>query len=157
MPAGTWVHAVNSNANLVPTVSNGRVYVASNKQLQIFGILPSDLTAKVAAAHVLPMSAPDTVSCPGIAAPLVALGGQPGTVHDFYGTVCQSEKSQFKLALRTGGSVAVDITGLNQNPLVRLTPGRPVHVRALLDSADVLHARQVSHTHMISVRTPPDR
>ncbi len=157
LQAGTWVHAVNSNANLVPTVSNGRVYVASNKQLQIFGILPSDLTAKVAAAHVLPMSAPDTVRCPGAVAPLVAFGGQPGKLHDFYGTVCQSEKSQIKLALRTGGSVAVDITGLNQNPLVRLAPGRPVHVRGFLDSADVLHAKQISRTHMISARTPPDR
>ena len=59
--AGTWVHAVNSNANLVPTVSNGRVYVASNAQLQIFGLLPSGATPKVATAHVLPTSAPDTV------------------------------------------------------------------------------------------------
>jgi len=38
---GTWTHAVNSNANLVPTVAGGRVYVGSNAQLQIFGLLPS--------------------------------------------------------------------------------------------------------------------
>ena len=38
MPAGTWVHAIDSNANIVPTISNGRVYVASNQQLQIFGL-----------------------------------------------------------------------------------------------------------------------
>jgi len=37
--AGTWTHAKKSNANLVPTVANGRVYLASNKQLQIFGLL----------------------------------------------------------------------------------------------------------------------
>ncbi len=37
--AGTWRHATNSNANLVPTVGNGKVYVASNEQLQIFGLL----------------------------------------------------------------------------------------------------------------------
>jgi hypothetical protein len=37
--AGTWTHAVNSNADLVPTVAGGRVYVASNEQLQIFGLL----------------------------------------------------------------------------------------------------------------------
>jgi hypothetical protein len=30
---------VNSNADLVPTVAGGRVYVASNEQLQIFGLL----------------------------------------------------------------------------------------------------------------------
>jgi hypothetical protein len=37
--AGTWRHAINSNANLVPTVGNGKVYLASNEQLQIFGLL----------------------------------------------------------------------------------------------------------------------
>jgi hypothetical protein len=37
--AGTWRHAVNSNANIVPTVAGGKVYVASNEQLQIFGLL----------------------------------------------------------------------------------------------------------------------
>lgn len=39
--AGTWLNANHSNAELVPTVSNGRVYIASNKQLQIFGLLGS--------------------------------------------------------------------------------------------------------------------
>jgi len=39
--AGTWTHAYKSNANLVPTVANGRVYVASNQQLRIFGLLES--------------------------------------------------------------------------------------------------------------------
>ncbi len=36
--AGNWTNR-NSNANAVPTVANGYVYVASNKQLQIFGLL----------------------------------------------------------------------------------------------------------------------
>jgi hypothetical protein len=39
--AGKWTHAAKSNANLIPTVANGRVYVASNRQLQIFGLLSS--------------------------------------------------------------------------------------------------------------------
>jgi hypothetical protein len=42
-PAGNWPN-VGGNANIVPTVANGRVYVASNKQLQIFGLLPSQTT-----------------------------------------------------------------------------------------------------------------
>jgi hypothetical protein len=37
--AGAWPN-VNGNSNQVPTVANGKVYVASNKQLQIFGLLP---------------------------------------------------------------------------------------------------------------------
>jgi len=35
--AGTWPNT-GGNANIVPTVANGRVYVASYKELQIFGI-----------------------------------------------------------------------------------------------------------------------
>jgi hypothetical protein len=35
--AGSWPN-VSGNANLVPTVANGLVFVASNKQLQIFGL-----------------------------------------------------------------------------------------------------------------------
>jgi len=36
--AGTWPN-VGGNANIVPVVANGRVYVASNKELRIFGLL----------------------------------------------------------------------------------------------------------------------
>jgi hypothetical protein len=35
--AGSWPNT-GGNANIVPTVANGRVYVASNKELQIFGL-----------------------------------------------------------------------------------------------------------------------
>jgi hypothetical protein len=35
--AGTWPNT-NGNANIVPVVANGQVYVASNKQLTIFGL-----------------------------------------------------------------------------------------------------------------------
>jgi hypothetical protein len=35
-PAGSWING-GANANIVPTVANGRVYVASYKQLAIFG------------------------------------------------------------------------------------------------------------------------
>lgn len=36
-PAGTWANT-GGNANVVPVVVNGKVYVASNKQLSIFGL-----------------------------------------------------------------------------------------------------------------------
>jgi hypothetical protein len=155
MPAGTWVHAVNSNANLVPTVSNGHVYVASNMQLQIFGLLQAPGPAAAARDRV--DSAPDVVTCPSGIAPSAAFGGQPGTIHDFYGTVCQAGDTQFQVALRSGRSVTVDTTGLVQNPPLLLTPGRPVHVRAFLDSGGVLHARRISHSHAMSASTPADR
>ncbi|MGA2019123.1 MAG: hypothetical protein ABSH02_00935 [Candidatus Sulfotelmatobacter sp.] len=37
--AGAWPN-YNGDSNQVPVVANGKVYVASNKQLQIFGLLP---------------------------------------------------------------------------------------------------------------------
>ena len=36
--AGSWINLGN-NANLVPVVANGEVFVASYQQLQIFGLL----------------------------------------------------------------------------------------------------------------------
>jgi len=36
--AGTWPN-LGGNANLIPVVANGRVFVASNQQLQIFGLI----------------------------------------------------------------------------------------------------------------------
>jgi hypothetical protein len=38
-PAGDWPN-FNGNSNLVPVVANGEVFVASNRQLQIFGLKP---------------------------------------------------------------------------------------------------------------------
>ena len=157
MHAGTWVHAVNSNANLVPTVSNGHVYVASNLQLQIFGLLQAPGQTTAAAARDRASSAPEVVTCPSGVAPAAAFGGRPGMIHDFYGTVCQAGDAQFQVALRSGRSVAVDTTGLVQNPPLLLTPGRPVHVRAFLDSDTALHATRISHSHEVSPSTPADR
>ena len=63
--AGTWTHAVNSEANIAPTVANGKVYVASNEQLQIFGLLPAGAhTEPSALAQELQPSQPDVVACP---------------------------------------------------------------------------------------------
>lgn len=43
--AGAWPN-INGNANLVPVVANGEVFVASNKQLQIFGLQTARNTKK---------------------------------------------------------------------------------------------------------------
>jgi hypothetical protein len=39
-PAGTWPN-FTGNANIVPVVMQGKVYVASNHSLRIFGLRPS--------------------------------------------------------------------------------------------------------------------
>jgi hypothetical protein len=43
--AGSWPN-VTGNLNQVPVVANGKVYVATNKQLQIFGLKNSGGNAK---------------------------------------------------------------------------------------------------------------
>jgi hypothetical protein len=44
--AGSWPN-INGNANLVPVVANGEVFVASYKQLQIFGLTAADATKAI--------------------------------------------------------------------------------------------------------------
>jgi len=149
LPAGTWRHAVNSNANLVPTVANGKVYVASNEQLQIFGLLTPQQMARIAAAPQRPMaSAPDAVACPSNITPLAAAGGVQAGEHEFHGTICRSSGTELRLALRSGHSIAVDIShAFDRNRAILLTPGRPLLVRATIDGKGVAHARQISPSH----------
>lgn len=48
LPAGTWPN-LGGNANLVPVVANGRVYVASDQQLRIFGLTGNDVRVEATA------------------------------------------------------------------------------------------------------------
>jgi hypothetical protein len=152
--AGTWRHAVNSNADLVPTVANGKVYVASNEQLQIFGLLSLRGSRPTVPKAPAP-SAPDRIACAPKVAALAAVGGVRAPMHEFYGTVCQVNDAELRLSLRDNRSVVVDLSlgfGLRR----RMTPGRPVHVSATIDAQGIAHAQRVSPAHTISPNTPPD-
>lgn len=160
--AGTWTHAENSNANIVPTVANGKVYVASNEQVQIFGLLSADARAR---GYVLPRalqpSRPDVITCPPSQSALAAVGGiqAPGiSMHHFSGTVCHLEGSQLQLALRNGHSISVDISAaFTKHRQVVLSPGRAIHLRASIDAKGVAHAEKISPSHTLSPLTPADR
>jgi hypothetical protein len=151
---GTWTHAVNSNANIVPTVAKGRVYVASNMQLRIYGLTGHD--DGVVNDPIVP-SRPETFSCPaGIAPSAAVVSAAP--VHQLYGTVCQTNATELKLALRSGRAVSIDTgTVTNQHRTVLLTPGRPLHVSVTIDKAGVAHAQQIAPSHTLTPQTPPDR
>jgi hypothetical protein len=90
--AGTWPN-LGGNANLVPTVANGMVYVASYKQLAIFGITSH-------AANLQPESAPS------LAKPTGAL---------FWGTIKSVNDTDIVLALRTGELLEVDLSEAYKN------------------------------------------
>jgi hypothetical protein len=149
--AGTWRHADNSNANLVPTVANGKVYVASNKQLQIFGLL-SGRDAKSASVRQPPVaSEPAVVTCPAEVAPLTAF--TVTGVHSFRGTVCGVTENRLQVALSGERSVTVDITeAVAHHRTALLSLGRPIKVRAIIDGNGVAHAQRVSRSHPVEAQ-----
>jgi hypothetical protein len=149
LPAGTWRHADNSNANLVPTVANGKVYVASNKQLQIFGLLSG---RKAAVAQPPAASEPAVVNCPTEVAPLAVAGVG---AHSFRGTVCKVSENQLQVALSGERSITVDITeAAAHHRTALLTAGRPIIIRATIDEKGVAHAQRVSRSHPVEEREP---
>ncbi len=94
--AGTWPNT-GGDANIVPTVVNGMVYVASNKQLQIFGLIRPSATPKrmsLMVTQVEPAAAsyvPDT-----------------GPIH--WGTIRTVHGSKVTLELRTGRTIVADLS-----------------------------------------------
>jgi hypothetical protein len=120
--AGSWPN-LGANANLVPVVANGFVYVASYKQLSIFGLLPPG----VAPAAIRPQPATQSVLAPG--------------QHELFGTVTAIEGSYFTLQTRTGSFVQVDATSAIQNELsIDLFVREAVDVRGTFDRKGVLQA-----------------
>jgi hypothetical protein len=120
--AGSWPN-LEANANLVPVVANGLVYVASYKQLSIFGLLPPG----VVPATIKPQPATQSVLAPG--------------QHELFGTVAAIEGSDFTLQTRTGGFVQVDATSAIQNELsIDLRVLEAVDVQGIFDSNGVLQA-----------------
>lgn len=157
--AGTWVHAVNSNANIIPTVANGQVYVASNLQLQIFGLLTAKQKQnKVVLPPALRPSQPASVNCPPAASSLSAIGIAKASTHNFTGTVCRSSASDVQLALRKNASITVNLDNVfTTHRKVLLTPGRPLRVQVSVDEKGALHALRIAPSHAISSQTPADR
>src|SRR6202451_4374420 len=146
--AGTWTHAVNSTANLVPTVANGRVYIASNLQLNIFGLLPAKgTTARAALPQPVKPSAPDVIVCAPAESPVTALGAKisaaQASTGSFYGKVCRVGQADVQVSLGSGQSIDIDIThAAIEMRRATLFPGRSVHVTASIDRKGVAHALQ---------------
>jgi hypothetical protein len=95
--AGTWVHA-DANANIVPVVADGRVFVATVDYLSIFGL---STTASHVAAHALP------------ALPPVTFADAPRQLH---GIVTLSDGPRFTVRTRTGTLVRIDASAAKARP-----------------------------------------
>jgi hypothetical protein len=139
-PAGAW-ESSGANANIVPVVANGKVYVASYEQLDIFGLLGSN--AKPAKTGVAMIKAPQM----NIGAP-----------HEITGALVAVRASTLTLRTRTGKIVRVDDSAavLHERTAV-LVVGEAFTARGAYDAGGVLHATTVLRAKPHPAAWPPDR
>jgi hypothetical protein len=91
--AGTWPFAARgANANLVPVVADGHVFVASFQQLSIFGLAPP-------AQHIA-----------FVAPPVPHIEAYTGTPHDLTGIVMSRGFARLSMRTRSGAVIKVDLT-----------------------------------------------
>jgi hypothetical protein len=95
--AGSWKSPGNSS-NVVPTAANGMVYVASYRQLNIFGLKRPQPPSAIAALQVKRLQAT-----------AIEPSAEPVTGPSYWGTVLKINGSHLLLELRTGRVLDVDI------------------------------------------------
>jgi hypothetical protein len=125
---GTWPN-VGGNANIVPTVSNGRVYVAAGRFLAI-------LSLKEAAAPAPSLSETEAAAPPEAAASPTSGFAISGTLHGVNGSV-------LTLTNRDGKDRLIDASEARANGLIApaLTPGEAyTAVGSSFTSAGILRA-----------------
>lgn len=139
-PAGTWTSG-GGNANLVPVVANGQVFVASYAQLDIFGLLGSN--AKGAAPRIA-----------SVKAPRVAMSAP----HEVTGKLIAKSGSTLTLRTRTGKLAHVDDAEAVRNKRsVDFVVGENFSAQGTYDSGGVLHATLIVRAKPSSSTWPPDR
>jgi hypothetical protein len=96
--AGTWPNT-GGNANVVPTVANGMVYVAGYKQLRIFGLVPPK---RVPPRRILVASLAES--------PAEVAQFAPATGPVYWGTIREVNGRRVALELRNGRRLTVDVS-----------------------------------------------
>jgi len=139
--AGTWPHA-NANANLVPTVANGKVYVGSYRMLSIFGVAGAGQALVSKSKFVYPAEPLD---------PIVS-------AHQISGFVRAISGGSIEIELRDGQRAIADIgEALRQHTAMRTVVGDPVLVRGDYDRDGILRAESVIRAKPQPELWPPDR
>jgi hypothetical protein len=142
--AGTWTNPLLfANANIVPVVANGKVFVASYGLLDIFGILPPPCTGVQCARQRAPTQVP---GAPQTLKPSAA----QTSPHEVFGAIGNIDGSQLTIRLRSGKLVQIDATtAIEQARTTELYIGRSVAVQGTYDAAGTLHA-----DHIYRVKAP---
>ena len=117
-PAGAWPNTGGA-ANTVPIVANGRVYVASYKELKIFGL----------GSNIASMTVPE--------------GGSTSINMTVYGTVVQLEPAGFILRTRSG-VVNVSTARMGYMGIIPV-PGRAVMVTGTMGKNASMDAIETEH------------
>lgn len=141
--AGTWTNPnYFANANIVPVVANGEVFVASYGQLYIFGTIPL-----VSSHRDRAPGAPQTPTPPTT----------PRSPHEVFGAIESINGSQLTIRLRSERLLQVDATtAIEQQRSTQLFIGRPVAVEGTYDAKGTLHADHIYRV-KTSVPWPEDR
>jgi hypothetical protein len=126
--AGIWPNG-DGNANLVPVVANGRVFVASYKELTIFGL-----------GSALPPSSRVAIASDGMSPPPAAADAP----HAVYGRLVGRDDTILEIETRSGKRLRVDTTAARETranafPVV----GRSILASGDYDDRGVLHAVSV--------------
>jgi len=140
-PAGTWLG--QGNANIVPVVANGQVYVGSSMQLAIFGLGSSGLQVPVVARAKPVVSTAKSVRA---------------QANRLSGTVLELNGTALTLETRTGGVVRVDaVQAQKAYRSVVLVAGEAITALGTYDTQGVLMARTVLRAKDSPALWPPDR
>ncbi|MGA8557103.1 MAG: hypothetical protein WB630_22035, partial [Candidatus Acidiferrales bacterium] len=139
--AGTWPNT-GGNANIVPMVANGKVYVASYRMLSVFGVAGTG-NALISASQVVRLAAP----------------AQPAaSPHQISGFVREISGTRVVIQARDGKQITVDLTEtISHHAAVQAGVGDPVLARGNYDQDGVLQATSFLHAKPQPVLWGPDR
>jgi hypothetical protein len=139
-PAGSWPYYATSNANIVPVVANGRVFVASYQQLTIFGLGGHPFVAR--AQDAAKPAALNTNAPP----------------HEITGVLEHADGPVLTLRTRAGKIAQVDDSdALRRGQIGVLVAGNAYTVQGTYDSTGALRAQAVLRAKASPAIWPPDR
>jgi len=137
--AGQWLNT-SGNSNIVPVVSNGFVYVASDQMVTIFGLGGSK---KVNLPPIRHMAARPPLK-----------SGE----HEIYGTVVSMNGSSIIARKRAGETVRIDATDAKANSrFAEPAVGRALAAIGTFDRSGVFQAEMIQHAKSRPATWPADR
>ncbi|MHB8501644.1 MAG: hypothetical protein ACYDCG_20435 [Candidatus Acidiferrales bacterium] len=140
-PAGTWPYG--GNANIVPVVANGKIYVASYQKLLIFG----HHRHAGKKAEELKFVAEEKIQPP-----------LPSGSHIVFATVRHVDGSRVTAQTRDGKELIIDTTpALQSSRVITLVPGRVIQAMGVYDNKGTLKADSIQRAKATSAEWPADR